>query len=87
VLQGLQFGIGAHITLQVVACASPARLPVSAGTGPIPELPAPKHSPASHCHRGRQRDLVCERSGLPLMKKAGAAAQCQSHDPAPRCGC
>jgi hypothetical protein len=41
VLQGLQFGIGALITLQVVACASPARLPVSAGTGPIPELPAP----------------------------------------------
>ena len=35
----------AAITLQLMACASSARLPVSAGTGPSPTLPAPQTSP------------------------------------------
>ncbi len=35
----------AAITLQLMACASSARLTVSAGTGPSPTLPAPQTSP------------------------------------------
>jgi glucose/arabinose dehydrogenase len=32
------------IAVTLAACATPARLPVEAGTGPNPELPAPQHS-------------------------------------------
>jgi glucose/arabinose dehydrogenase len=32
------------VTLQLIGCAPPARLPISAGTGPAPQLPAPSKS-------------------------------------------
>src|SRR3954452_17952412 len=39
----LLHGGGPLVILALVGCASAARLPVSAGTGPQPELPAPQH--------------------------------------------
>ena len=40
----LRAGAVALITFHAVACATPAQLPVSAGTGPNPTLPAPRTS-------------------------------------------
>jgi glucose/arabinose dehydrogenase len=44
VLQAFRLGVTAVIGVHLLGCASSARLPVSAGTGPSPQLPAPSTS-------------------------------------------
>ena len=60
------------MTLPLMACAEQARLPVSAGTGPTPELPAPESSLLPTVN-------IAPARGWPNGMKPGAAAGTQVH--------